>query len=162
MSERTYAGTADGTVVVRLGEHTEPLRHYVRHSPDGFSWGYGGSGPADLARCLLIDAMGREARCGMCGGTGVVVLVDGEEMSVAQAETEVPNFEWARHAFSCNLCEDGVVVDPSTYQSFKFDVIAKLPVSRPWEMGQEDVLAWLASYTSDRAQAVTVPDGRAP
>ena len=25
---------------------------YVRHSPNGFEWGYGGSGPAELARYL--------------------------------------------------------------------------------------------------------------
>ena len=31
------------------------LKHYVRHSPDGFQWGYGGSGPAETARCILID-----------------------------------------------------------------------------------------------------------
>lgn len=35
--------------------HEEPLQHHVRHSPTGFAWGYGGSGPADLARCILID-----------------------------------------------------------------------------------------------------------
>ena len=33
----------------------EPLRHHVLHSPTGFEWGYGGSGPSDLARCILID-----------------------------------------------------------------------------------------------------------
>lgn len=32
-----------------------PLPHLVRHSPDGFEIGYGGSGPADLARCILAD-----------------------------------------------------------------------------------------------------------
>ena len=26
----------------------------VRHSPDGFEWGYGGSGPSDLALNILI------------------------------------------------------------------------------------------------------------
>jgi len=26
----------------------------VRHSPDGFAWGYGGSGPADLALNALL------------------------------------------------------------------------------------------------------------
>ena len=26
------------------------------HSPDGFSWGYGGSGPAQLALALLLEA----------------------------------------------------------------------------------------------------------
>jgi uncharacterized protein (DUF2249 family) len=28
------------------------------HSPDGFEWGYGGSGPAQLALALLADALG--------------------------------------------------------------------------------------------------------
>lgn len=27
----------------------------VNHSPDGFEWGYGGSGPAQLAMGLLLD-----------------------------------------------------------------------------------------------------------
>ena len=26
----------------------------ARHSPDGFRWGYGGSGPAELSRAILI------------------------------------------------------------------------------------------------------------
>ncbi len=30
------------------------LTHVERHSPDGFQWGYGGSGPADLALSILI------------------------------------------------------------------------------------------------------------
>jgi hypothetical protein len=33
------------------------LRHDLRnHSPDGAEWGYGGSGPAQLALALLADA----------------------------------------------------------------------------------------------------------
>ena len=31
----------------------KPLCHVVHHSPDGFNWGYGGSGPADLALSIL-------------------------------------------------------------------------------------------------------------
>jgi len=38
----------------------EPLKHKVYHSPDGFNWGYGGSGPADLARSILWDYLGEE------------------------------------------------------------------------------------------------------
>ena len=34
---------------------TRPVTHRVRHGPDGFAYGYEGSGPAELARCLLID-----------------------------------------------------------------------------------------------------------
>ena len=34
-------------------------RHDLRsHSPCGFEWGYGGSGPAQLALALLADALG--------------------------------------------------------------------------------------------------------
>ena len=29
-----------------------------QHSPTGFAWGYGGSGPAALAHSLLTDVMG--------------------------------------------------------------------------------------------------------
>jgi hypothetical protein len=35
-------------------------KHVVFHSPDGFSWGYGGSGPSELARCLLLEVVGEE------------------------------------------------------------------------------------------------------
>ncbi|MCK4554525.1 hypothetical protein KAU19_06245, partial [Candidatus Parcubacteria bacterium] len=27
----------------------------INHSPDGFAWGYGGSGPAQLALAILIE-----------------------------------------------------------------------------------------------------------
>jgi hypothetical protein len=32
------------------------------HSPDGFQWGYGGSGPAQLALALLADALADDER----------------------------------------------------------------------------------------------------
>lgn len=47
-------------VLVHLGnlaDETRPLHHIVRHSPDGFEWGYGGSGPADLALALVADVL---------------------------------------------------------------------------------------------------------
>jgi len=42
-------------VVVLDGDAVTRLRHYPYHSPAGFEWGYGGSGPAELARCILLD-----------------------------------------------------------------------------------------------------------
>lgn len=63
---RTYNGrrTSSGSVSVWV-EHedgsTSPLRHVVRHSPTGLEWGYGGSGPADLALSILHDLGGPEA-----------------------------------------------------------------------------------------------------
>jgi len=31
---------------------------YRNHSPDGFSWGYGGSGPAQLALAVMLEIKG--------------------------------------------------------------------------------------------------------
>jgi hypothetical protein len=63
MNDAIYTGrvTRPGEWAVSVREpdgKEHPLRHYVRHSPDGFAWGYGGSGPTELARCILIDATG--------------------------------------------------------------------------------------------------------
>ncbi len=45
-------------VTVIDGDRMRPLTHLERHSPDGFEWGYHGSGPADLARSIVGDVMG--------------------------------------------------------------------------------------------------------
>lgn len=42
----------------RFGKNCKTLRHIVRHSPDGFEYGYGGSGPHDLALSLLHATIG--------------------------------------------------------------------------------------------------------
>ena len=71
---RTYRGEiVDGQAVVTVdtGSRRRDLRHIVKHSPTGFGWGYGGSGPADLALSLLADALGerpseQQLRWGTC------------------------------------------------------------------------------------------------
>ena len=40
--------------------YSKRLPHIVRHSPDGFNWGYSGSGPADTALSILTDCVGRD------------------------------------------------------------------------------------------------------
>lgn len=64
----TYDGRVDpdGTcrVTVRTpGRRPLPLPlwlHVANHSPNRFNWGYGGSGPAQLALAILCDAAGPE------------------------------------------------------------------------------------------------------
>jgi len=62
--EKVYKGARLGPreklpgVVVMVDD--KPLKHRVHHSPTGFEWGYGGSGPADLARSILWDYLGKE------------------------------------------------------------------------------------------------------
>lgn len=52
---RVYVVTPDGNEL--------ELAHDLYHSPDGFEWGYHGSGPADLARSILKDRLGHVPRC---------------------------------------------------------------------------------------------------
>jgi len=40
---------------MRKRKRVRTLRHIPFHSPDGFAWGYQGSGPADLALTILVD-----------------------------------------------------------------------------------------------------------
>lgn len=56
-----------GNVVVMAGgaldaeQYTlDPRFDLVNHSPTGFAWGYGGSGPAQLALAILADATGND------------------------------------------------------------------------------------------------------
>jgi len=47
-------------LVVKNGDILSPTpsQRLYNHSPDGFQWGYPGSGPAQLALALLYDATG--------------------------------------------------------------------------------------------------------
>src|SRR5215472_17163011 len=70
MSETYYCGWRDpgGTAYVRCGDGvTKGRRLRMRtdldnHSPTGFEWGYGGSGPAQLALAILADALQDDKR----------------------------------------------------------------------------------------------------
>jgi Family of unknown function (DUF6166) len=72
MNCKTYIGTphresvsGKSLVTVCDGQQSKPLPlrlDLFNHSPSGFSWGYGGSGPAQLALALLADALGDDDR----------------------------------------------------------------------------------------------------
>lgn len=52
---RTGQADTDGTRFdARVTVDGQPLRHLSLHSPSGFAWGYGGSGPSDLALSILL------------------------------------------------------------------------------------------------------------
>jgi hypothetical protein len=57
--QKKPGGGPRGIYVEAPGQKVWPLHHHERHSPDGFNWGYLGSGPAEAARCILIDAVGQ-------------------------------------------------------------------------------------------------------
>jgi len=57
---RYGAGDVD-VIVVRGDRQTklDPRNDLANHSPSGFEWGYGGSGPAQLALAILADVFGK-------------------------------------------------------------------------------------------------------
>lgn len=63
---RVYFGvrTRRGATVTRDGITLSPLPSQAirNHSPDGFEWGYSGSGPAQLALAILLDVTGDRAQ----------------------------------------------------------------------------------------------------
>ena len=53
MSRYVGCRTKAGPIVTVDGDLLDPRLDLYNHSPDGFEWGYGGSGPAQLALAIL-------------------------------------------------------------------------------------------------------------
>jgi hypothetical protein len=68
MTGRSYRAFREGnrcTVSISINGKlsTLPARWDLReHSPDGFAWGYGGSGPSQLALAMCADALDSDAQ----------------------------------------------------------------------------------------------------
>ena len=58
--KRSDGGVGGQTIVVQDNADKYLLEHIERHSPDGFNWSFGGSGPADTALSILTDCLGME------------------------------------------------------------------------------------------------------
>lgn len=67
---RRYEGLRqDGIAIVRVLEDDRPIARDLdprldlrNHSAGGFEWGYGGSGPSQLALALCVDALDGDIR----------------------------------------------------------------------------------------------------
>jgi hypothetical protein len=155
MSTTTYKGYGSGSasggrlVTVIIDGEESPLPHIVRHSPTGMTWGYGGSGPADLALSLLVHALGDAAKCRTCRGTAQV-------MYDVRADADIPydlgvltrDRERYSAAGRCGDCEAGVPRG-LPYQAFKFEVVAALHDS--WTMTRDEILAWHREHETQGA-----------
>ena len=141
---KTYNGKRLGTgevevLVTVAGTPTVKytLRHLRLHS-SGFEWGYGGSGPSDLALSLLADYLDEDPvrvltwaqtghigrRCEACGGEGFTSeIVDGRE-----------------HWPGCTACNGVGAIVPEEpmawrwHQDFKIQFVAAFPKDEDWEL----------------------------
>jgi hypothetical protein len=61
---KQYVGRREGYAVIVTvnGRRLNPRLDLWNHSPSGFEWGYGGSGPAQLALAILADHCGNNER----------------------------------------------------------------------------------------------------
>lgn len=59
---KTYEGRREGPrrIVTIDGKPLNPRFDLRNYSPSGFEWGYGGSGPAQLALAILAEHLGNE------------------------------------------------------------------------------------------------------
>ena len=54
--QAVYVQSEENDVIGRKFLDPAASQRLHNHSPDGFEWGYGGSGPAQLALAILLDA----------------------------------------------------------------------------------------------------------
>ena len=66
MAKHTLKGFASDGGVLLDGENLSPKRSQkvYNHSPDGFNWGYGGSGPAQLALAVCLELLSKDEAFG--------------------------------------------------------------------------------------------------
>jgi uncharacterized protein DUF6166 len=118
-----------------------PLPYVKRHSRRGMAWGYVGPASADLARSLLIDALGPAAACPLCNGT--VYLAWREDLGDASGDPE-PYDSGRDHDLASELitdcfCDDGYRALP--YHRFQLEHVARW--GEHWTITRAAVLRWL-------------------
>ncbi len=113
-SDQGGASGAVSLVVYEEGQEPYRLRHMIVHSPSGMSWGYHGSGAADLALSILADYLGETAT--------------------------IPMHERYDHAIARRIEETGAWL---LHQEFKRDFVATLPQDRNITIDGVDIAAWL-------------------
>jgi len=107
--------TRDGRALAWVNDDF-PLPHIVHHSPTGLEWGYGGSGPADLALSILAFAIVEEEE--------IVDLFDGGKVGDKALRL--------RSGQACSL-----------HQHFKWEYVAKWPRNGGWSISIAKVRRWI-------------------
>lgn len=88
---KTYRGHrwGGGCAVTVGGRVLDPRHDLFNHSPTGFEWGYGGSGPAQLALAILADYTGDgelAVRMHQAFKRELVETIDGDEWRLTADE----------------------------------------------------------------------------
>ena len=137
---KTYIGTrleqgCEVYVTEDGRQYPLPLRLEIRnHSPTGFEWGFGGSGPAQLALAILADHLGPKqppAACPYCGSR-----LEGWKCTLREEcgyDGEKDGDKWAN-----------LTAHPVHYQEFKAQIVAALPKDG-FTLSAVQVQEWIVS-----------------
>lgn len=142
---KTYIGTytvSGGSIAVKLEDGTTyPLPRSGRnHSPTGFNWGYGGSGPAETAASILCDFFDDgKHKCDLCEGEGELAVDATEDEGGDDVDKQ-----------RCYACEGRGIKLPVSYQDFKFAVIARLEQGKDFELTGKEIEDWLAAHAAGK------------
>ena len=113
-----------------------PLQHVVYHSPTGFSWGYGGSGPADGSAS---------------GSQSLALSILADQFGESPTENDLYHGRCA--------CDDRLRCW-QLYQAFKWRTstvssltpLLNLPFGEAFELHQFQIASWLAEQTPRQPQ----------
>lgn len=120
----------DKAVVTVDGEPLDPAFEIRNHSPSGFNWGYGGSGPAQLGLAIVVDHL--RIKNALCS---------------CQDVTHKRRFE-VHHDVICELGQLLEVLHRH-YQRFKELFVARFEQDG-WKLKEEDVRICLIELESER------------
>ena len=137
MPKNRIIGMIQDRSVMIDGERIEAWRSQkiINHSPDGFNWGYGGSGPAQLSLAMCLDACrwltgavpNRSVRVGIekidDGIVRVILPVDSEEIVAITVYPKGDDRE--------DVARELAVM---VYQHFKWATVARLPQAQDFSL----------------------------
>ena len=118
-NDRVYNGRVHAEVCLNTKSKYDDyaLKHIVLHSPDGFEYGYGGSGPSDLALAILAD------------------YFNGLYKDFFEANDYLTSE--AQEKFLINIVS-------KYYQKFKWVFIATRERDEPFSITEEEIKQWLS------------------
>jgi hypothetical protein len=110
------------------------LAHDPWHCASGYGWG-SAAGAAELARCLLIDHLGRHAWCGGCAGTGMQTITTAGPIPFDRRQAG-PDVR------TCNACQAERTSFPRhLVERLTLDVTSRLPAT--WTLTTGALDTWL-------------------
>jgi len=129
---RVFVEESEGAIRKDTELDPRPSLQLRKHSPDGFEWSYGGSGPAQLALAILLHAAHH-----------FYGLEPGNDWAPCVCEEIDPTDR------PCIVCQgrdefrkEGISRALQRYQNFKWSIVAKAPRSG-FRIDLSTVLKWL-------------------